>query len=52
MPEAVIVDAVHTAIGNPGGTLAAVRPDDPAALVLKAIVGRTGIDLEIVEWLD
>ncbi len=36
----VIVDAIRTPIGNLGGTLAAVRPDDLAALVLKALVER------------
>jgi len=49
MPEAVIIDAVRTPIGALGGALAPVRPDDLAALVLKAIVERTGIDPGIVE---
>ncbi len=49
MPEAVIIDAVRTPIGNFRGALAAVRPDDLAAIVLKAIVERTGIDPAIVE---
>ena len=49
MPEAVIIDAVRTPIGNFGGGLAKVRPDDLAAIVLKAIVERTGIDPAIVE---
>ncbi len=38
MPEAVIVDAVRTPIGALGGSLAAVRPDDLAAHVLKTLV--------------
>jgi 3-oxoadipyl-CoA thiolase len=49
MPEAVIIDAVRTPIGSFGGSLAKVRPDDLAALVLTAIVERTGIDPAIVE---
>ena len=44
MPEAMIIDGVRTPIGALGGALASVRPDDMAALVLKAIVQRTGID--------
>jgi 3-oxoadipyl-CoA thiolase len=49
MPEAVIIDAVRTPIGNFRGGLAAVRPDDLAAIVLKAIIDRTGIDPAIIE---
>jgi len=47
--EAWIVDAVRTPIGRHGGALAAVRPDDLAALVLRALVDRTGIDPALVE---
>lgn len=49
MPEAVIIDAVRTPIGALGGVLAPVRPDDLAALVLRAIVERTGLDPALVE---
>ena len=49
MTEAVIVDAIRTPIGALGGALAPVRPDDLAALVLKAIIKRTGIDAGILE---
>lgn len=49
MPEAVLIDAVRTPIGALGGSLAAVRPDDLAAHVLKCLVERTGIDPGIVE---
>ncbi|HRG58484.1 MAG TPA: 3-oxoadipyl-CoA thiolase [Bacteroidia bacterium] len=38
MKEAYIVNGVRTAIGNFGGTLAAVRTDDLAAFVLKKLV--------------
>ncbi len=47
--EAWIVDAVRTPIGRYGGALASVRPDDLAALVLRAIVERTGVDATAVE---
>ncbi len=40
MVEAVLVDAIRTPIGALGGALAAVRPDDLAALVIKAMVER------------
>ncbi len=49
MPEAVIINAVRTPIGALGGILAPVRPDDLAALALKAVVERTGIDPAMVE---
>ena len=49
MPEAVLIDAVRTPIGALGGSLSTVRPDDLAALVLKALLERTGIDPLIVE---
>src|SRR6185436_12541043 len=47
--EAWIVDAVRTPFGRYGGALASVRPDDLAALVVRAIVDRTGIDAALVE---
>ena len=40
MPEAFICDAVRTPFGRYGGTLAAVRTDDLAALPLKALMER------------
>lgn len=49
MPEAVIIDAVRTPIGALGGVLAPVRPDDLAALVIRTILERTGIDPALVE---
>ncbi|MCS6843503.1 MAG: acetyl-CoA C-acyltransferase [Caldilineales bacterium] len=49
MPEAVIVDAVRTPIGRHGGALAAVRPDDLAAIPLAALVQRNGLDPGLVE---
>lgn len=45
MPEAFICDAVRTPIGRYGGALAAIRPDDLAAVVLSALRERnTGVD--------
>ncbi len=49
MNEVVIVDAIRTPIGRHAGALAAVRPDDMAALVIRELVDRTGIDPSTVE---
>jgi len=51
MPErrVAVIDAVRTPIGRYGGVLAPVRPDDLAALVIRAIVDRTGIDPELID---
>lgn len=49
MPEAVIIDAIRTPIGALGGALSSIRPDDLAALVLKTLASRTGIDPAEVE---
>ena len=47
--DAVIVDAVRTPVGRFAGALSRVRPDDLAALVIQALVARTGIDPALVE---
>lgn len=44
LADAVILDACRTPIGRYGGALARVRADDLAAVVLRAIVARSGID--------
>ncbi len=44
MREAWIVSAVRTPVGRYGGALARVRPDDLAAMVIKAAVDRAGIE--------
>ena len=44
MGDAVIIDGVRTPVGRYGGALASVRPDDLAALVLRALVDRVGLD--------
>jgi len=49
MMNAVIVDALRTPVGALGGTLASVRPDDMAALVIKEIVQRNKLDPVLVE---
>ncbi|GAB3636413.1 bifunctional 3-oxoadipyl-CoA/3-oxo-5,6-dehydrosuberyl-CoA thiolase [Hymenobacter arcticus] len=40
MNQAYIIDGVRTPIGNFGGTLAAVRPDDLAALTIRELLAR------------
>jgi 3-oxoadipyl-CoA thiolase len=47
--EAWLVEAVRTPVGRYGGALALVRPDDLAALVVRAVVDRSGIDPTLVE---
>ena len=49
MKNAVILDAVRTPIGRFRGGLAAVRPDDMGALVLKALVERGAIENDYIE---
>jgi len=47
--DAFILDALRTPIGRYRGALSAVRPDDLAALVIKTIVARNGIDPERID---
>ena len=49
MMGAVIIDAVRTPIGRVGGALAGVRPDDLGAMVVSALVERTGVDPDLIE---
>ena len=49
MAEPVIVDAIRTPVGALGGQLAAVRPDDLAALVIKTLLDRNSIDPALIE---
>jgi 3-oxoadipyl-CoA thiolase len=49
MPDVFIIDAIRTPIGALGGILSAVRADDLAALVIKAIVSRNHLDPTLVE---
>jgi 3-oxoadipyl-CoA thiolase len=45
----VIVDALRTPIGRHGGALARVRPDDLAAVVIRALLDRTGVEAGSVD---
>ena len=47
--DAWIIEAVRTPVGRYGGALAGVRPDDLAAVTLKCVVERAGIDPGLVE---
>ena len=49
MRDAVIVDAVRTPIGRHGGALAPVRPDDLAAIPIRALLDRTAMDPALVD---
>lgn len=40
MSEAYIVDGIRTPVGNYGGALSSVRPDDMAALTIKTLLDR------------
>jgi acetyl-CoA acyltransferase len=47
--EAVIVEAVRTAVGKRGGALSAAHPVDMSADILRALAERTGIDPAVVD---
>ena len=50
MKKVYILDAVRTPIGRYGGGLSSVRPDDMAAIVIKALMTRnTAITGDMVE---
>jgi len=49
MTDVVIVDALRTPVGNLGGALAGVRPDDLAAHVISALVQRNHLDPRSIE---
>ena len=49
MTEAFLVGGVRTPVGRYGGALAAVRPDDLAALVVAELVTRTAVDPEAID---
>lgn len=49
MHQAVIVDALRTPIGNLGGALSGIRPDDMAAMVIKTIVEKNDLDPNLIE---
>ena len=49
MPRAVVLSAVRTPVGRYGGGLAAVRPDDLAAVAIAAAVERSGVPAGEIE---
>ncbi|MBM6620103.1 acetyl-CoA C-acyltransferase [Micrococcaceae bacterium RIT802] len=49
MSEAFLVGGARTPVGRYGGALSSVRPDDLAALTVKAAVERAGIDPVLVD---
>ena len=50
MNTVYVIDAVRTAVGKYAGTLSSVRPDDLAAIVLKAAIERNqNIDFSLTE---
>ncbi len=50
MRDAFICDAIRTPVGRYGGALAAVRPDDLAAVPLRALASRNpGLDLAAID---
>jgi acetyl-CoA acetyltransferase family protein len=44
-----VYDAVRTPFGRAGGALAGVRPDDLAAVAMRAIVDRVGMDPALID---
>jgi 3-oxoadipyl-CoA thiolase len=49
MPEAVVIDSIRTPVANLNGALSSIRPDDLAALVIKAILDRNPIDPKLID---
>jgi 3-oxoadipyl-CoA thiolase len=47
--KAALITALRTPVGRYAGKLAAVRPDDLAALVIGAVIERSGIDPALVD---
>ena len=49
MREVAIVSPVRTAVGNFGGTLKDIPPEDLGTIVIKELLNRTGIDVEKID---
>jgi 3-oxoadipyl-CoA thiolase len=49
MTDAFITAAVRTPIGRAGGALAEIRPDDLAAVAIRALIARSGIPAERID---
>jgi 3-oxoadipyl-CoA thiolase len=47
--RAVVLAAVRTPVGRYGGALSHIRPDDLAALAIRAAVDRSGVDAQEIE---
>jgi 3-oxoadipyl-CoA thiolase len=47
--QAAIICALRTPIGRYGGAISSVRPDDLAALVIRAVVARSGLDGALID---
>jgi acetyl-CoA acyltransferase len=47
--EVVVVDAVRTPVGRYGGALSKIRADDLAAVPLRGLLARTGVDVTAIE---
>jgi 3-oxoadipyl-CoA thiolase len=49
MSEAFLIGGARTPVGRYGGALSSVRPDDLAALTVRAVVERAGLDPSVVD---
>lgn len=49
MAEAFLVGGARTPVGRYGGVLAGVRPDDLAALTIREVVSRAGVDPQAID---
>src|SRR5258705_3804035 len=49
MSVPVITHALRTPIGRYGGALAGIRPDDLAAIVIRALIERSAVDPRLIE---
>lgn len=49
MKEVYIIEPLRTPVGKYGGMLAAVRPDDMAAHIIRSVVERTAVSPDIID---
>jgi len=49
MRRTLVINALRTPVGRYGGALSSIRPDDLAALVIKALVERTKFDPKLID---
>ncbi|HVZ71987.1 MAG TPA: acetyl-CoA C-acyltransferase [Polyangia bacterium] len=52
MRDVFVMDAVRTPVGRHGGALAGVRPDDLAAVAIRALVRRGGVEPADADFID